>query len=501
MTILNKVNTRNTSIVSLSLKLGLVLLVAILLLLLGGFTALAPQFIARLLVIPILLLFILFAFLGKSQQSLSENLEKKWLIILIATMALWPSYMLVKFGGLPALDARRVVAGITLLATLYLVISRTPVRNQFLLLFNGQIGVVTWLILAYVGIRFISCFASVAPFYSLTQVFWEVLYYYSMFFVGAILFYRPQLQHLVMNVFMVLAILIGLFAMVEWVAQSNILIQFAPSNEEFSDLQKALEISRIRGGFFRAQGTFEHPLLLGEFSAMAACMGLSVILWKPKSMNQMLGLLTMLVAIISAVLTGSRSAFVSIPISMGLILLVWFFGRESMRIKIKPASRKWLVSLCFVGVSILAIPLLMFLIEGSSRSEAASSAGRFYMLQLGWESIKANPFVGTGPGTSGAVAGIVTGAGVGTLDNYFLAIAIESGMASLLILLAIFLYPVWVIFNQLMSDHQLVNRTFLSSVMGLTIVTVVVHTILWMPYNLFFALILIGMLLSSTRKL
>jgi O-antigen ligase len=153
----------------------------------------------------------------------------------------------------------------------------------------------------------------------------------------------------------------------------------------------------------------------------------------------------------------------------------------------------------FSALMLLALPVFTLLIKGSSKLEETSSSVRIYMLKLGWESIQSHPFLGTGPGTSGSVAGILGGTGVGTLDNYFLAITIESGVPALILLLATLLFPVWIIFNQLMSDEAMINRSFLSAVMGLLIVTVLMHTILWMPYNLFFAFIFIGMVLASLR--
>jgi hypothetical protein len=55
-----------------------------------------------------------FAFLSQSKHDLSEHTLKLWLAILLATMALWPTYFIIKVGGLPSLEARRVVAGLTI---------------------------------------------------------------------------------------------------------------------------------------------------------------------------------------------------------------------------------------------------------------------------------------------------------------------------------------------------------------------------------------------------
>jgi O-antigen ligase len=493
-------NIKLNKITALSMMLVVMLVVGLFLFFIGAATALLPQFVARLILIPIFLALIAFAFLSKSKQDLTDPTLKLWLLILLATMALWPTYFIIKVGGLPSIEARRIVAGLTMLATLYFVISRESVRFQFKGLFSGYLGVGTLLISGYALLRIASCFVSIAPFSSLILVLWEVLFYYSMFFVGAILFNKKHLQDWVVKIMLILALLISLYSGVEWVMKKNILMQIAPVSDGLSMFQKALAISRVRDGFFRAQGTFEHPLVLAEFAAMSVCFGLSTLLWKGESLTyRLLGFSTFIAALITAFLTGSRSPLLTIAVSTSFIFILWIFANDKAREKSKTGIRKLMAFSTFSALMLLALPVFTLLIKGSSKLEETSSSVRIYMLKLGWEGIKANPILGTGPGTSGSVAGILSGSGVSTLDNYFLAIAIESGVPALILLLATLLFPVWFIFNQLMSDDTTINRSFLSAVMGLLIVTVLMHAILWMPYNLFFAFIFIGMALASMR--
>lgn len=477
------------------------LVTSFVLFLVGASAALLPQFVARLIIIPIFLALLAFAFLSQSKQDLTEHTLKLWVAILLATMALWPTYFIIKVGGLPSLEARRIVAGLTILATLYFVISRESIRAQMKGLFRGHLGIGTLLISGYALFRIISCFASISPISSLILVFWEVLYYYSMYFVGAILFHQQSLQDWVIKVMLVLALLISMYSGIEWVLKKNILMQIAPVADGLAMFQKALALSRVRDGFFRAQGTFEHPLLLAEFAAMSVCFGLSTFLWKNKNASfRLLGFLTFIAALVTALLTGSRSPLISISVASSFIFVLWFYGNDKARDKSKAGLRKLLALTTFSVVMLFSIPVFTILIKGGSKLEETSTSVRIFMLEQGWQSIKSNPLLGIGPGTSGSVAGILSGSGVSTLDNYFLAVAIESGLLALTLLLLTLLFPIWVIFNQLMSNDNTINRSFLSSVMGFLIVTVLVHAVFWMPYNLFFAFIFTGMALASMRK-
>lgn len=468
---------------------------------LGTFTALLPQLMARAVLLPVVLCFIAFAFLSKSNKGISESILQVWLACMLATMALWPTYFIFKVGGLPSLDARRIIAALTLFSTIYFVISRTPVREHAKAVFSGPLRTGALILSVYVLLRIASCAASVNPIASFILVMWEVLYYYSMFFVGAILFSKPSMQSLTIKVMLTLAIIICSYSMMEWLLKKNLIAQFLPVSEDFAMFQKALTLSRIRDGFFRAQGTFEHPLLLAEFSAMMVSLGLSVFLWtKDNTKIKLLGGFVLCMALVTAVLTGSRSAFISVGAGIAVITTLWVFASGQFKSIKTPAMKKFMSVSVLTMMLVAAIPIVTLLVKGGSTLEAASTNVRLYMLKLGWESISSHPVIGVGPGTSGSVAGVLSGAGVGTLDNYYLAIAIESGLPAVFLLMMSLIYPAWIAFNQLMRGGNERQKVFQSALIGILIVALLVHAILWMPYNLFFAFLLSGMLLGSLDR-
>ncbi|BBO99521.1 O-antigen ligase family protein [Sulfuriferula nivalis] len=482
---------------SLLFKIALFGFIGFALFIAGALTAATPVFAAKLLLIPLLLITIAMAFLSQTDKPLSDGFLKVWLAILLGTMALWPTYMIIKIGEFPAIDARRIVAGLSLAAMFFFLISRKDIYRS---LFKENIGPLrtgSLLVTAYAIWRIASCFVSPSPIESLVQVFWEILYYYSMFFVGALFFSRPSLHGWVMTVFMVLAILISGYAGIEWIMKKNILLQFIPSGKDFADFQAALTLSRLRDGFFRSQSTFEHPLLLAEFSAMAVCFGLAAMLWTNKSLAfRVLGTITLIGAIAAAFLSGSRSALVTVAAGGSMVSMLWFFSPKQQITSGKSALRKLSFIMTLIAALAIALPAVTLLSQGKSKSEVTSTAARVQMLKLGIPSIEQYPLLGTGPGTGGMVAGILTGSGVRTLDNYFLAIAIESGVPAILLLLACLIYPMWVIFNRLINGTPHLPQYF-AAILGCLIVTTLTHTVLWMPYNMFFTFILSGAALAA----
>lgn len=484
----------------LLIKLALIAFVGFGLFIAGAIVALAPQFVARLLPIPLLLIMVFMAFLSKSDRPLNENFLKVWLAVILATMALWPTYMFIKVAGLPSIDARKIVAGLSFAAMIYFVVSRKPVSRALFSENTGPLRVGSFLVFAYALWRIASCFVSPSPVSSLIQVSWEVLYYYSMFFVGALFFSHRNLHEWGMKIFMALSILISIYAGIEWLMQKNLLLKLAPTNAEFAEYQTALSISRVRDGFFRAQGTFEHPLLLAEFSAMAACFGLAAWLWPhTKKSFRVLGAVTFVAAITTALFTGSRSAFITLAAGAGFVFLLWFFSPKG-NVKPKDQSfRKIGFVMTLITVLMIALPSATLLTQGKSRDQAASTAGRIVMMEQGIPSIQKYPVLGRGPGVGSYVAGIKTGSGLNTLDNYYLAIAIESGLPAILLLFAILLYPVWVIFNRLMTFNN-ASSSFYATVAGCSLVILLTHAVLWMPFNMTFSFLFSGAALAALPK-
>lgn len=470
------------------------------LLVLAYLTAVAPELVIKITPVFVLAAVVGAAMLARSDKPVGEGFRRWWLILLLATLAFWPSYLLVKSPGLPALEGRRLVVGFTLLLALYFMVARRPVSRALFSDMRNPVRTGAWLVGLYAVWRLASCFASPAPFFSFIQVVWEVLYYTSLFYIGVMFFADDKSRGVMTRALLVLSLLITAFAIGERVLGKNLLVSLAPQNAEYAANALALNTSRIRDGVFRTQGTFEHPLLLAEFSALVACFAAASVLWPgQRRFDRLLGALALVGSALCAYLSVSRSAYVAFAVGLGLVVLLRVFARFAPGAAAALSIKRLLILLFSVGALVLSVPLVTVLAQGNTKGDARSSEGRLVMLKLGLPAIADSPLLGKGPGSGASVAGIRTGDNLTTLDNYLLAIALESGVPALVFFVGALLWPVWRIFLTVTAGAGR-RGAFLTATAGGLLAILAMRTILWMPFNMSFACLLMGMALVQCQR-
>jgi hypothetical protein len=440
---------------------------------------------------------LLTALLNSNPAPVNSMFLKIWVTTLLAVLALWPSYLLIKVGGLPALDLRRIAAGLSVLIGLYYLAAGHAAKTSSVSASSGPIRVGYWLVTSYAVWRLLSCAASPAPIASVIQVFWEVLYYFSFFFIGHIFFSADLLRVRVHKVILWLIVVVGAYACIERVLGSNPMVQWAPGNEEFEATVRAMNSSRMRDGVFRTQGTFEHPLLLSEFAAFAGCFSLAAVIARQGASSfRSLGIAALTASLIAAYFSGSRSAFVAMGAGLLVVAILSLVAPNGPASPKSAGLRKFVaIGLVTLG-AVLATPAVMLLSQGKNSGEAASTEARVTMLNIGMSAIASKPILGWGPGSGPAIAGIKTGDGLATMDNYLLAIAIESGVPGIFLFLACLLYPAWSAFNRIAAGAG-ERASFLGAVAGGVVAVLAMRSILWMPFNLSFVFLVAGIALAQ----
>lgn len=480
-------------------KTALIVLFAFCLLVVGIASALFPQLSVRL--APFLVIGIVFfiAVLAYGNKELSEKFRRWWLTGLLVMFSLWPSYMIFKFGQLPAIDGRRLIVGLSILLTFYLIVSRRSIATRLLHPEPGPLKVGFWIVTVFGLLRLASCFQSDATVYSLTRVAWEVFYYYSMFFISALFFQEERYREYFSRTMMAMIVLIGLYVVGERILQRNLIAEFAPRSLDFEDLSIAMDQGRIRDGKFRAQGTFEHPLVMAEFMSASFCFALSVVLWPRSKIERAIGLIAIIIAPIAIWFSGTRSGLVALAAGFGIVIMLRIFSTQERSGPYARSIRKF-AFVTIAGCMVMSlVPLFLSLAEGKSVEENRSTQVRLYMVKLATPVIYESPLLGTGPGTAGAAAGIRTGSGVSTLDSHLLALTIESGVPALIFFVLLFLYPVWVTFNKLMSG-TLINPRFTAAVAGALVAVLIFRAIMWIPYNMSIVFIMVALALSACGR-
>lgn len=477
---------------------GVIALVVFVIAVFNGFVAaILPNFAARLLVISAIPLVLLIALMSRRDKPLSQNFLGAWLVLLVLILACWPSYMFFKFGGLPSVDGRKLASGFSLMALLYLTVNRRQLLNPVFSDEGRTLRVGLWLLTTFVLWRVASCFVSEYPLASMILVLWDIANYYVLFILGALIFRGTVLRERFIMSFMMVASGIFLFVVSEWAIGKNLLLELAPRNVDFAEFNAMLNLARVRDGVFRAQGTFEHPLVLAEFAAMVASFGFSAVLWKGSGARKLAGWLSLSLAPVAGWMSGSRVAFISMGAGLLVVGLFWLAHARKPQSFETRAVRKLFVVLSMIIAVVVAIPTMMLVAKGKSFSESTSSQARLVMLDRGLPSIQENPIFGTGPGSSGSVAGIKGGSGILTLDNHLLAIAIESGVLSLLLFLALLIYPIWRAFTRL-TEGAGAEGAFLAAGAGALVAFGIARAVLAIPYNQSFAFLIAGMMLAAS---
>jgi hypothetical protein len=150
-----------------------------------------------------------------------------------------------------------------------------------------------------------------------------------------------------------------------------------------------------------------------------------------KAKLMMSGLVLMILPVLY--FTHSRSAWAVMAI-LGIIFAAFFVVRSS---KYKKFNYSTVISLLLVpaliGGAISAYMILLTLSHGTTAEERISSMARVIMLEKGIPLIEAQPVVGYGVGLGGYTLGFVGEGGMLTLDNYYLLLALDSGLLALMI--------------------------------------------------------------------
>lgn len=470
--------------------LGLGLLIFVL----AAITSLSAELSARLIPIFILPIILSIGLLSRNSVPLTDKFKGRWLVLLVIILILWPTYFMAKIGGLPTIDPRKFMAGGGIAVLIFILISRSDLAKTWKE-YPTKTKLLAWTIGILALLRIAAAMTSTqAPMASLIMVMWEVVYYYSMFYVALFIFNTPRQQELFRVTLISLGIIEGFYAAFERVSTINFFMKIAPRIPENADFFAGEAISRWRDGAFRAQGTFAHPLLLSEFGAFLACLSASMIFFSKRALSRYIGLLGLFSGCLCVYVSGSRTGFLATGAGVGIIGIAWICSLQR-----EAASRRLMFVLLASAAIVVSIPAVTLLSSGKTVSERHSSAARQIMVQRGLPSVVQHPVLGTGPGTAPSIAGILGGNNVLTLDSYLLAIGIDSGVPVLILFVFAYLGTAWISINNALS-HPDLNHTTIYGCSAALISLFIFRIILATPDNMSLAFLTIGILATTFPK-
>jgi len=355
-------------------------------------------------------------------------------------LLLWPDYAELKLGGTPNIAPVRLIRGLAIAAGLFFLF-RDPERSAMFYRRLRENWFALVLLAAFYVFRLATIFVgnqeAVQLLFFIKYDAWS---YLSVFFLTLLVVRDERDVRKLVQLIVVVAMVIGVLAVVEFRMQRNLFQNFISVT---SDYVLAVLRDKTRDNTYRGESTFEHPIILGQFFAMFLPCCWYVLRYGNGKWLRLAAAMAGLLGVVSIYTSGSRSAL-ALAIPMLVMMGMWEIWLWLKRSNNRPAQ--YLVMLQFpllLGVFGMVLFYLRTIAAGTTQVTRGSASVRLDMLNAGLHKIDSAMLMGHGIGEATNVVTFVGTGGTRTLDNYYLVIALESGVIGLLLNLALWMYFMW----------------------------------------------------------
>jgi hypothetical protein len=423
---------------------GFALLIATVAIILGIAAAVLPNGISARL---FLLLFVGASLFGAWAMRAKSNsvwtaLIHVSLIAVVALSIAWPRYVYFHAAGLPSVNPLTLMTMGCLYISLICIIFSPKFSTQVIATIQSSGQLPKWIAL-YLSWRLLTCFLGETPVLSTIEFVKETVYVSSFILFGYVFSSLGNGGRILIRTITLCGVFVGLAGIYEAFSGHNFFTQFATAGED-GDIRGTLAniaAEKIRSGSYRAQSTFDHPIVFAQFVAALVPISLYGILRERSVFWRLVALCSLPIALLSIFKSGSRAGIVSVVVAFALIAVVmWLRALVHGRLTKVVA----LMSLpALMGGFTLGYFLLQELVAGRGQHETSSSGVRMLMLRNGINALADSPIFGFGQGQAISKAGVINANNLATIDNYLLSIALDSGyvgLALFLLVLAVFSY-------------------------------------------------------------
>ena len=425
---------------------GLLVVGALFLCLLVGMMAavMAPGVVVRLVAGPAAVMGLIGLWVMPKRRDAPDDLLNGMLLLLLVLINLWPTYVIYRFGGLPSINPTKLTwLAFLLLATFSILSCQQPMARLTArcrahpVLISSALFLCAW--------RVISSATGIEPVGQVLSLASEIISCYLIFFIAlAVLRDQRDVSRLLVAL-VAIAIVQASLASYEAAVKHTLFDRFLVLSAEDSAIMLDTLREKFRDGNYRAQGTFEHPMVLAEFMAMLAPVAAAVFLMRTTLLVRWISVAFIPMAFV--VILSSRSR-VGIAMLLAAVMMVGALmllprgrnvGQHKANLTLVTAAL--LLPLLLVG-GYFAMQEMMSLIAGRSHGEANSTLSRVLMLERGVPLLQASPFFGYGNGMGAVKLGFFDGVRF-NIDNYWLGLALDSGVPGLTGFLLVFLGAIW----------------------------------------------------------
>lgn len=397
---------------------------SVLFLLIGRF--LLVQFVAP---IAILALMIIWALPERAQ--IPDSLLRKFFIAFMIAMLVWPNYLALDVAPLPWITAARLI-GVPMVLLLLICLSQSAQFRDVIKQALAANPLITKMMLVYVALIVLSVAFSTSPSESSNHLIIALVNWIAVFFISLHYFSKEgNIQRFAWLLWGV-TILWCIVGYWEWqisrVPWAGNIPSFLAVEDE--SVQRILAgSSRAATKMYRVQGKYTTPLGMAEYMALVTPFLLHFLLEGRTALIRAAAALTLPVIFMIIIATDSRLGAVGFLLSFMFYLLFWgarrwMHDRDSI---FGPAiTLAYPIIFAMFIVATFTVRRLRSMVWGSG-AQAASDDSRQLQMEMGSVDIMNRPW-GHGIGRAADTLGFQNGAGILTIDNYYLSILLEIGI-------------------------------------------------------------------------
>jgi hypothetical protein len=405
-------------------------------LLLGLMAAVIPPGgLVRLMAVPGIVAALIAIWVLPKQQRAPGGLLIFLLFGLLATLHLWPPYVIYRFGGLPALSPIKLAWLALLVMGGYWVLSSREMMQRLKERCRSH-KLLVLLVPTLMAWRILTSALGEPPIPQVLTLVADVLSCYIFFFIALAVLRDAGDVHRMLALLVVVAVVQALLASYESVVRHTLFYRFVSVSAEDSAVQMDILRQKFRDGRYRAQGTFEHPMVLAEFMGMMVPLAAALFVTTSKRWLRWGSGAFVPLAVMVIGASGSRSGFAVLMAGALLAGVLWLMPRKQPHggsgrgVLLLATAALLLPVLLLVGYVVLQE--VMAMIVGRTASEASSSMMRVLMMERGIPLIMDQPFFGYGGGMGAIKLGFYDGTRF-NIDNYWLGLTLDAGVIGLLL--------------------------------------------------------------------
>ncbi len=418
-----------------ALKLAGIGLLAVIMLVYGFYYALTTPWMLVQFMLPLggMILLVIWM-LPEARQPPTTMMERLFFALLVV-MFLWPNYLAFAFSGLPWITLIRLTGFPMVLSLLVCISVSKTFRDEI----SEVIRAAPWLtraVIAFATIMLLSVAMSQTAMASVQKLIVGAVNWIAIYFVSAYILSKPgrMMRWATILLIAVLAVsVVGVlearFSKIPW--SGNI-----PSFVKVDPLVSSILSGSYRTatGEYRVKGTSTTALGFAEFLAISMPFVMHLAFGPFSRRIRWVAFATVPLAFVVIESTGSRLGMVGSGIGVLLYTFAWSYHRwrsQKMGL-VGPAMLMAYPALAsLVLVASFTVTRLRTRVWGGGAT-AASDAGRQMQIDVALPKIANNP-IGYGIGRAAETLGIRGSGDKLTIDNYYLAIALEYGIIGFIV--------------------------------------------------------------------